>query len=159
MVTQQVQNWVLLSYRMPRQPSTPRIAVWRKLKQLGVAQIGDGLVALPEDARTKEHLEWVAAQVVEADGQAIVWLAAPSSRRHCEALVQQMREARTQEYDELLDEITAHGPTADRRTIARWRRQWRRIDRRDYLRAPHRDTARIAIDQLARQDQPSEVRR
>ncbi len=40
-------EWVLLSYRLPREPSTPRIAVWRKLKRLGVAQISDGLVALP----------------------------------------------------------------------------------------------------------------
>ena len=40
-------EWVLLSYRLPREPSTPRIAVWRKLRRLGVAQISDGLVALP----------------------------------------------------------------------------------------------------------------
>ena len=40
-------NWVLLSYRMPREPSTPRITIWRKLKRLGVAQLGDGLIALP----------------------------------------------------------------------------------------------------------------
>ncbi|MEV4644831.1 hypothetical protein [Saccharopolyspora sp. NPDC049357] len=37
-------EWVLLSYRMPREPSTPRIAVWRKLKRLGVAQLADGVV-------------------------------------------------------------------------------------------------------------------
>jgi hypothetical protein len=29
--------WVLLSYRMPREPSTPRITIWRKLKRLGIA--------------------------------------------------------------------------------------------------------------------------
>ena len=43
-------QWVLLCYRLPREPSTPRIAVWRKLKRLGVAQLGDGLVALPSTA-------------------------------------------------------------------------------------------------------------
>ena len=46
------EQWVLLSYRIPREPSTPPIAVWRKLKRLGVGQIGDGVVALPADART-----------------------------------------------------------------------------------------------------------
>ena len=39
--------WVLLCYRLPREPSTPRITVWRKLKRLGVAQLSDGLVTLP----------------------------------------------------------------------------------------------------------------
>src|SRR5215210_1117522 len=59
--------WVLLSYRIPREPSTPRIAVWRRLKRLGVAQIGDGLVALPADARTQEQLEWLAEEIAEAN--------------------------------------------------------------------------------------------
>ena len=38
----QADDWVLLAYRLPRVPSTPRSAVWRKLKRLGVAQLGDG---------------------------------------------------------------------------------------------------------------------
>src|SRR2546426_12490016 len=71
-------EWVLLSYRVPREPSAPRIAVWRKLKRLGVAQLSDGLVALPADARTREHLEWIAQEVREAGGQAGVWLAEPT---------------------------------------------------------------------------------
>ncbi len=33
-------EWLLLAYRMPREPSTPRIAVWRKLARLGVAKLG-----------------------------------------------------------------------------------------------------------------------
>jgi hypothetical protein len=50
-------EWVLLSYRLPREPSTPRIALWRKLRNLGVAKLGDGLVALPQDPRTREQFE------------------------------------------------------------------------------------------------------
>jgi hypothetical protein len=51
----------MLSYRLPREPSRPRIALWRQLKRFGVAQISDGLVALPAEARTREQLEWAAA--------------------------------------------------------------------------------------------------
>jgi hypothetical protein len=72
-------EWVLLAYRLPREPSTPRITVWRKLKRLGVAQILDGLVALPADARTREQLEWIADEVVQAGGSASVWLGRPGS--------------------------------------------------------------------------------
>src|SRR5260370_4143547 len=63
-------EWLLLAYRMPREPSTPRIAVWRKLTSLGVAKLGDGLVALPADARSQERLEWIADEVAEAGGGA-----------------------------------------------------------------------------------------
>ena len=45
-------DWVLLAYRMPREPSTPRIAVWRKLRKLGAVQLVDGFVALPADPMT-----------------------------------------------------------------------------------------------------------
>ena len=55
-----VGRWVLLAYRLPREPSTPRITVWRKLERLGVARLGDGLVALPADARTREQMDWLA---------------------------------------------------------------------------------------------------
>src|SRR5712671_1575833 len=72
-------NWVLLSYRMPREPSTPRITIWRKLKRLGVAQLGDGLIALPADARTREHLDWIAEEIVESGGTAAVWHAQPAT--------------------------------------------------------------------------------
>lgn len=149
MVTQPVANeWVMLSYRIPREPSTPRIAVWRRLKDLGVVQVGDGLVALPNSARTKERLEWVSAHVREADGEAIVWVATPSARRDTDRLVEELNEARSNEYRKLLDEIEGSA-TSDSRTISRWRRELRRIDRRDYFGAEHGDAVRLAINELA----------
>lgn len=153
MVTQpkspEAQEWVLLSYRVPREPSTPRIAIWRKLRELGVAQVVDGLVALPLDARTKEHLEWVAGSALEAGGEAIVWTATPSGRRNSKALAQQMNRDRDDEYQALLAEIEQEGPEPSLRTVNRWRRTWRKIDRRDYFRAPLRDQTRLAIAALA----------
>src|SRR5260370_77373 len=71
------EDWVLLAYRLPRVPSTPRSAVWRKLKRLGVAWLGDGLVALPADPRTREQLEWVAEEVTEHGGEAMLWQSRP----------------------------------------------------------------------------------
>ena len=145
MVTQPEQSWVLLSYRIPREPSTPRIAVWRKLRELGVAQVGDGLVALPHDARTKERFEWIARQVAEAEGDAIVWVASPATRRTSGQLANEMRDARASEYQDLHAEIVS-ATNAGPRTVQRWRRDLRKIDRRDYFRAPGRDAVRQAID-------------
>jgi hypothetical protein len=123
--------------------------VWRKLKDLGVAQVGDGLVALPHDARTKEQLEWVAAKVLESDGEAIVWTARPASRRNSRELAQQMSSERSAEYAELLTDVAA-STAADQRTISKWRRTHRRIERRDHFRADGGDRARLAIDAFAR---------
>ena len=90
---------MLLSYRLPREPSTPRIALWRRLRKLGAVQLGDGVAALPLDDRTREHMDWLAADVEEAGGEAIVWVADPSTkaeekllrRRHQERLAEAKR--------------------------------------------------------------------
>jgi hypothetical protein len=123
-----------------------------------VAQVGDGLVALPHDARTKEHLEWVAATVIEADGEAIVWIATPSGRRASDDLAQEMRDARDIEYTKIMDEVGSTDDTSSR-TIQRWRRQWRRIDRRDYFRSAMRDESRLAIAALVDQPDAETVKR
>ena len=72
-------QWVMLVYRLPRTPSTPRITLWRKLRRLGVAQIVDGVVALPASADSREQLEWLAEDVVQAGGEATIWLAEPAT--------------------------------------------------------------------------------
>lgn len=139
---------MLLSYRIPREPSTPRITVWRKLKRLGVAQLGDGLVGLPADARTREHLDWIAEEVLEAGGSAMVWLAQPASLGQERQLAQAMADARTAEYAAVLTEAdhAASLPEPDRlRVMRRLRDELRRIHRRDYFPPPQRRTAERAV--------------
>lgn len=144
-------EWVLLAYRIPREPSTPRISVWRKLRQLGVGQLVDGLVALPADARNRERLEWVADEVIEAGGQASVWVAKATTVAQERDLVAQMTEAVAGEYTALAAEAreVAEGPRG--RTLARLRREAQRIRGRDYFSAREGDEARAAIAELAQQ--------
>src|SRR5215210_6758334 len=117
-------EWVLLAYRIPREPSTPRITVWRKLRRLGVVQVLDGLVALPADARTREQLEWLADEVLEAGGEATVWLGRLGSAAQERALAARMAEAIREEYRRLLDGATSARAEPDavrRRTLGRLR--------------------------------------
>jgi uncharacterized protein YdbL (DUF1318 family) len=145
-------QWVLLSYRIPREPSTPRIGVWRKLERLGVARLGDGLVALPADARTREQLDWLAEEIVEAGGTAMVWLATPASSGQERAIAQAMRAARAVEYQAIAAEAhaAAGGTTVDRaRAARRLRGGLRRIARRDFFPPRERDVAQAAVWALA----------
>jgi hypothetical protein len=143
--------WVLLSYRLPREPSTPRITIWRKLKRLGVAQIADGVVALPADARTREHLEWIAEEITDAHGTAAIWLAQTTTPAAERELAGTMAAARTAEYTHVITEATAAARLeAPERAAAarRLRAELRRIHRRDYFPPTDRDTARRAVQKL-----------
>lgn len=144
-------EWVLLAYRLPREPSTPRIAVWRKLRRLGVAQLLDGLVGLPHDARTREQLEWVADEVVDAGGEATVWLARVGSRAQEREIAQAMQLAVAAEYAAVIDEAAGSAGLSDadrRRVHARLRRELQRISARDHFPPAEREIARRAVGDL-----------
>ena len=146
------ENWVFLVYQLPREPSTPRISVWRKLRRLGVAQLSDGLVALPYDASTKEQLEWVAHDVTEAGGTASIWITTPTVRRFGRSLAGSLAAERAAEYREVLEQVEAALTldSVDRsRALRRLRAEYRRIERRDYFPSPDKDEARNAIERLA----------
>ena len=145
-------EWVLLSYRLPREPSGPRTTLWRRLKRLGVAQLSDGLVALPADARTREALEWLADDVLAADGIAGLWVARPGTAAQERELAAGMAAARAAEYRELAEQCRA-ASTADRaaraRALRRLRGEWRAINRRDFFPPLEREIAAAALRGLA----------
>jgi hypothetical protein len=143
---------VLLAYRLPREPSNPRVSLWRKLERLGVARLGDGLVALPADARTREQLDWLAEEILEAGGTSTVWLATPASATQERAIAEVMRAARAAEYRTVTDQARAAAGTgaAERmRALRRLRGELRRIARRDFFPSAEREVARAAVDALA----------
>src|SRR5438067_11182782 len=143
-------SWVLLAYRLPRDPSTPRSALWRKLRQLGAVQVLDGLAALPLDARNREQLEWLAEGVVEAGGEATIWVGELASAVQERELTAQMSEAVAADYRALIADAAAAGrqrPGQRRRTLGRLRRQLRRIRARDYFPPRERELAQQAVDE------------
>ena len=151
----QAEDWVLLAYRLPRVPSTPRSAVWRKLKRLGVAWIADGLVALPADPRTREQLEWIAEEVTDHGGEATLWLGRPLDPSAASVVAGRMTGAVGAEYEAVAAEAAAIR-TADvaarRRAVARLRRELHRIQGRDFFTSPQGEAARRAVEQLAATD-------
>src|SRR5204862_84030 len=118
--------WVLLAYRLPREPSTPRSALWRKLRRLGAAQVLDGLAALPLDARNREQLEWLAEEVVDAGGEATIWVGELGSATQERELASRMAEAVAAESRGLIDDaLAAKGDRPGQRRRKPGRPAWR----------------------------------
>lgn len=159
-----MRSWVMLAYRMPREPSSPRIVVWRRLRRLGVAQPVDGLALLPDEPRTREGLEWVAEQVVAAGGQATLWAATHLSAADERANVLAMNAAVTADYAAVTaearalagDVIDGHPGAATngkdaadlRHASARLTRTLAHVQNRDYFAAPGRVAAQRAVTAL-----------
>src|SRR6516162_4705356 len=65
--------WVLLVYKIPREPTASRAQVWRKLKRLGALLLHDAVWVLPATPWTREQFQWLAVEIGELDGEAHLW--------------------------------------------------------------------------------------
>jgi DNA-binding transcriptional regulator PaaX len=146
-------RWLIMIYHLPREPSRHRVAVWRKLKALGALYLQDGVVALPEDAVTREQLEWLQLRIREAGGDATLWEALPNTVAEDRELVEEFRASREAAYSELIAAaeklrrkatLGADG-TALLEELAGIERDFRAERRRDYFRSPLRKVADAAI--------------
>jgi hypothetical protein len=144
-------RWVLLVYRLPREPSRHRVAVWRKLRDLGALYLQDGVAALPEDAVTREQLEWLQLRVREAGGEATLWEGRPGTAAEEAELVKAFRSLREQAYwniiagAERLRRKAQMGGAALSEQLRKIEREFRAERRRDYFRSPLRGEAAEAL--------------
>lgn len=128
--------------------------MWRNLRRLGAVQLVDGLVGLPLDARNREQLEWLADEILEAGGDSSLWLAETTSADQERALAERMAAAAAEEYAGVIAAARhAHQeePGQRRRTLARLRRELRRIRSRDYFPPPEAEEAQRAVQALAQE--------
>ena len=142
---------MLLVYRLPREPSRHRVAVWRKLRDLGALYIQDGVVALPEDAVTREQLEWLQLRVRESGGEATLWEARPGTVAEEAALVGEFRSSREKAYQTIIAEAerlrrkAQMGGKGLSEQLGKLERQFRVERRRDYFRSSLRAEAATAL--------------
>jgi hypothetical protein len=66
-------RWILLSSRIPREPTRLRLAAWRRLRRLGAVLLHDSIWILPAGDRTRESFEWLAQEITEQGGSALLW--------------------------------------------------------------------------------------
>ena len=65
-------KWLVLIYRIPREPTKGRVYVWRKLKQLGALALQDASWVLPATERCRENFQWLASEIVEVGGESVL---------------------------------------------------------------------------------------
>ena len=139
-------------YRLPREPSRHRVAVWRKLRDLGALYLQDGVAALPEDAVTREQLEWLQLRVREAGGEATLWEARPGTVAEEAELVGDFRSSREEAYRTIIagaERVRRKAQMGGGETLleqlGKLEREFRAERRRDYFRSSLRGEAAAAL--------------
>jgi len=64
--------WLLLIHQLPAKPAYARVKVWRRLQALGAVIVKNAVYALPFNEETQEDFAWLAREIVELGGEALV---------------------------------------------------------------------------------------
>jgi hypothetical protein len=132
--------WVMLVYKIPREPAAGRVYVWRKLKRLGALLLHDAVWLLPDTPWTREQFQWLAVEIRELGGEALVWESRTLLPGQDETLVQQFLAEVNRAYQAILTALQQ--PDADLAALAR---QYQQAQARDYLQSPLGQQVRDAL--------------
>jgi hypothetical protein len=121
-------KWLLLHYKIPPDPSARRVYIWRKLKRSGALFFQDAVWILPSNPRTEEQLRWLAAEILEMDGEASLWEAELAFPHQDESLVTRFNEQEDRGYQPIQDALQM--PEADLEGLSR---QYQQSKVKDYF--------------------------
>lgn len=146
-------TWIALTYSLPSgSSSSPRVAVWRRLRQLGAVSPTGSLYFLPRREETLEALEWLAQEIREAGGEALVLRIDHLEGDAEERLIELFRGARAEEYRKIAaeaDEAASEAGGADLRDrLEKLRRRFAEAARLDFFAAPEGVEASAALLRL-----------
>jgi DNA-binding transcriptional regulator PaaX len=145
-------DWLLVTYRLPAEPSRHRVAVWRELRRLGAVSLQQATWALPARRDLADAIAKVVALVEAAGGEAFTFDAAPRDETSGSRLEELFTAQREEEWTEFLAEcrkfdaeidkeirirkFTAAELDEEEQNLERLHRWFRDLRRRDVFVAP-----------------------
>ena len=124
----QALSWVLLVYKIPREPTSSRATIWRKLKRLGALLLHDAVWVLPATPWTREQFQWLAVEIGELEGEAYLWESRLLLNGQADALMQQFQARVESAYQEILSEVEQ-----DEADLVALSRKYQQVRAQDYF--------------------------
>jgi len=135
-------EWIVLSYSLSAVArSGPRVALWRRLRRLCVVTLPGGSQLLPVRDQCGEAFQWLAQEIRQAQGEAVVMRVQQFEGMTDQQLVDLFHAARREEYLAIEAEATALKKTVDSKAKLKDRSQMQ--DQLSRLRRRHADAARV----------------
>ena len=135
-------RWVVLTYRLPAEPTRHRVAVWRELRRVGALGLQQATWAVPARDNFLAAVDRAVELVERAGGESIVFDAEPRDDLGERRLQQLFTAEREAEWAEFLSECTKFDDEIDKEiaiekfTVAELDEEEQNLDR---LRRWHRD--------------------
>lgn len=109
-------SWLLLSYKVPSEPSSKRVSIWRKIKSLGAVYIQNGVCILPNTDKHQRHFKIIQNEIVSIGGEASLLDTVGFDKKDEEILISHFNEERNSEYQEFLGKCKDYVAEINRET-------------------------------------------
>jgi hypothetical protein len=120
MLSNSVQGWLMIIYRLPSTPSTSRVTAWKKVKELGAYLLQQSVYILPNLPRVKEAVNLLKEQIHHLGGESKIIEIASLGEEQEKEVIAGFNKNREEEYievvkacNELLHEIEDESKTED----------------------------------------------
>jgi hypothetical protein len=98
------QIWSLLIYRLPTQPSSARVAIWRDLRRMGALPLQQSCIVMPERPSIVERLDEIVERIKGLGGTSHLFRLTDLSLQQAADLRAAWSSLRAHEYAEIIEE-------------------------------------------------------
>ena len=95
-------TWLLLTYKVPPEPATKRVALWRRLKGMGAIYLQNGVCLLPKTDDHVRRLKMLENDVSKMGGESVILETAALDRAQEDKVVARFKADRDDQYREFL---------------------------------------------------------
>ena len=96
-------SWLLLTYKVPPEPASKRIALWRRLKGMGAVYLQNGVCLLPKTDDHVRRLKMLENDIGEMAGEAVILETVALDRAQEEKVLSRFKADRDDAYGEFID--------------------------------------------------------
>jgi hypothetical protein len=96
------EGWLIIIYRLPSTPSTSRVTVWKKVKELGAFLLQQSVYILPNSLATKEAVNALKEQIQHFGGESKILEIASLGEVQEKEIIEGFNKSREEEYTEVL---------------------------------------------------------
>ena len=93
----------MLTYKVPPEPASKRIALWRRLKGMGAVYLQNGVCLLPKTNDHVRQLKILDNDITEMKGQSVILETLALDRAQGEKVIARFKADRDDAYEEFID--------------------------------------------------------
>ena len=100
-------DWVLFLSQLPTNPSSLRVAVWRKMRAFGALGLQNGVWVLPDKPEQMHFLQDLSEFVQNQGASCQIFKVSPLDQKTEDSIVERFQADRSEEYDEFIERSNA----------------------------------------------------